>query len=166
MGSYSKRSVSRLPVHGVRWVYNSSHLFLWEWWEEGDQRRLKSVPSKYGSHATRNRVLLSYVYRSLLFSLAPPLMSNGSFLSRATVLQFFPPELQCGCKQERAMWMQAIREAISLGQELLSSGEAGRESVSSAYLRHWNGKRALTSWVLDQWLILTLLETFSSLCRI
>ncbi|CAM9945118.1 unnamed protein product, partial [Ascophyllum nodosum] len=31
-------------------------------------------------------------------------------------------------EQERAMWMQAIREAISVGEELLSPGEAGRKA--------------------------------------
>ena len=32
------------------------------------------------------------------------------------------------------MWMQAIREAISVGEELLSPGEAGRKAVSSSHV--------------------------------
>ncbi len=33
------------------------------------------------------------------------------------------------------MWMQAIREAISLGQALLTAGEAGCEAVSIVKIR-------------------------------
>lgn len=41
-------------------------------------------------------------------------------ISPLRVLHAFPAVRQ---PQERAMWMQAIREAISLGQEFLSQGE-------------------------------------------